>query len=222
MVLSFESESDLFDFTSFGSEVKSFDPFEGLDSLEESRRTSDVMTISPDMLTQPSSVLSSPLDSPTECYDSSPIFDTRDTPDAWGSLFESEVVSRPCSVSSMSTPMTSSLSISSDESRAEGVIVAADGSVVGISERKRKRVTSQSYTRRPRVEPLPPIMVDDAEDTIAVKRARNTLAARRSRERKMLRLTDLEVQVVDLVSERDAALKKVEELEREVARLRGG
>ncbi|KAK9240310.1 hypothetical protein V1525DRAFT_226308 [Lipomyces kononenkoae] len=102
----------------------------------------------------------------------------------------------------------------------EGVIVAADGSIVGISERKRKRVTSQSYSRRPRAEPLPPIVVDDAEDSIAVKRARNTLAARRSRERKMLRLTDLEKQVDELVHERDLALQRVKDLEAEVARLR--
>ncbi|KAK9455490.1 hypothetical protein V1511DRAFT_458726 [Dipodascopsis uninucleata] len=108
-----------------------------------------------------------------------------------------------------------------ERSESPGVIISSDGSVVGISERKRKRVTSQSYSRRPRAEPLPPIVVEDAEDATAVKRARNTLAARRSRERKMLRLTDLEKQVDELLQERDSANARIKELEKEVARLRG-
>ncbi|KAK9320743.1 hypothetical protein V1517DRAFT_198331 [Lipomyces orientalis] len=131
----------------------------------------------------------------------------------------SSVTSTSASVSPCESPLSE---IREERSESpEGVIVAADGSIVGISERKRKRVTSQSYARRPRVEPLPPIVVGDAEDVVAVKRARNTLAARRSRERKMLRLTDLEKQVAEMNRERESALARIKELESEVARLRG-
>ncbi|KAJ8102905.1 hypothetical protein POJ06DRAFT_58718 [Lipomyces tetrasporus] len=131
----------------------------------------------------------------------------------------SSVISTSTSVSPSESPLPDIREEGSESP--EGVIVAADGSIVGISERKRKRVTSQSYARRPRAEPLPPIVVDDAEDVTAVKRARNTLAARRSRERKMLRLTDLEKQVDELNREHDSALARIKELESEVARLRG-
>ncbi|KAK9471967.1 uncharacterized protein V1510DRAFT_418900 [Dipodascopsis tothii] len=110
----------------------------------------------------------------------------------------------------------------------DAMIISADGLAVSISERKRKRVTPQSYTRRPRSEPLPPIVVNDAEDPVLVKRARNTLAARRSRERKTLRLSDLEKQVDELQVERDdtaakleAALERIKCLEAEVSLLRG-
>ncbi|KAK9381954.1 uncharacterized protein V2V93DRAFT_366050 [Kockiozyma suomiensis] len=195
-----------------------------------------------------SSIFPSPFESPDESFETSPMFDSHDlgNPDQWPSLFSEtksrsdpsltsfakpdiakDRASRHKSVTSASfAPLRPSCSPEPSDRQErsvspEGVIVAADGSVVGISERKRKRVTSQSYTRRPRVEPLPPIVVGDAEDSIAVKRARNTLAARRSRERKMLRLTDLEVQVEALVTERDQALKRVLELESEVKRLRG-
>jgi len=48
---------------------------------------------------------------------------------------------------------------------------------------------------RRRDKPLPPIIVDDPSDTVAMKRARNTLAARKSRERKAHRLEDLEEQL---------------------------
>jgi hypothetical protein len=45
--------------------------------------------------------------------------------------------------------------------------------------------------------------VDDPNDVIAMKRARNTLAARKSRERKAQRLEDLEAKIARLEAERD-------------------
>ncbi|KAK9366532.1 hypothetical protein V1509DRAFT_246858 [Lipomyces kononenkoae] len=211
----------------------------------------DDIFANPPSIDPASSLLTSPFDSPNDVFEASPMFDPRDigNPDQWSSLFGD--VSHPIPPPPAPAPLSDSIvptsadtgrrrfssrstsvSVSPSESpfpegqedRSEftdGVIVSADGSVVGISERKRKRVTSQSYSRRPRVEPLPPIVVDDAEDSVAVKRARNTLAARRSRERKMLRLTDLEKQVDELTRERDVALERVKDLEAEVGRLRG-
>lgn len=63
-------------------------------------------------------------------------------------------------------------------------------SVSGVSSRKRDK-------------PLPPIIVEDPNDVIAMKRARNTLAARKSRERKAQRFEDLEEKIRKLEAERD-------------------
>lgn len=56
---------------------------------------------------------------------------------------------------------------------------------------------------RRRDKPLPPIIVEDPADTTAMKRARNTLAARKSRERKAQRFEDLEAKIAKLEAERD-------------------
>jgi len=63
-------------------------------------------------------------------------------------------------------------------------------SVSGVNSRKRDK-------------PLPPIIVDDPNDTVAMKRARNTLAARKSRQRKMQRFEELEEEIAKLKAERD-------------------
>ncbi|GAB0137636.1 hypothetical protein EsDP_00005893 [Epichloe bromicola] len=63
-------------------------------------------------------------------------------------------------------------------------------SVAGVSSRKRDK-------------PLPPIVVEDPDDPTAMKRARNTLAARKSRQRKALRFEELEERIAKLEAERD-------------------
>jgi len=63
-------------------------------------------------------------------------------------------------------------------------------SVAGVASRKRDK-------------PLPPIIVEDPNDTVAMKRARNTLAARKSRQRKMQRFDELEDRIAKLEEERD-------------------
>ncbi|KAJ0164348.1 Cross-pathway control protein 1 [Colletotrichum tanaceti] len=67
---------------------------------------------------------------------------------------------------------------------------ARHSSVSGVNSRRRDK-------------PLPPIIVEDPHDTIAMKRARNTLAARKSRERKAQRFEDLEEKIRKLEVERD-------------------
>jgi hypothetical protein len=63
-------------------------------------------------------------------------------------------------------------------------------SIAGVNSRRRDK-------------PLPPIIVEDPNDTVAMKRARNTLAARKSRERKAQRLDELEEKIEKLAAERD-------------------
>ena len=67
---------------------------------------------------------------------------------------------------------------------------AKHSSVAGVNSRKRDK-------------PLPPIIIDDPSDTVAMKRARNTLAARKSRERKAQRFEELEERIAKLEQERD-------------------
>src|SRR5690606_4309856 len=64
---------------------------------------------------------------------------------------------------------------------------------------------------RRRDKPLPPIIVEDPTDVVAMKRARNTLAARKSRERKAQRLDELEERIVVLERERDYWKRLAEE-----------
>ncbi|KAI8716925.1 hypothetical protein NCS52_00987100 [Fusarium sp. LHS14.1] len=56
---------------------------------------------------------------------------------------------------------------------------------------------------RKRDKPLPPIVVDDPNDPVAMKRARKVLAARKSRERKGQQLEDFEAKIARLEAERD-------------------
>ncbi|KAK3316289.1 hypothetical protein B0H66DRAFT_625306 [Apodospora peruviana] len=63
-------------------------------------------------------------------------------------------------------------------------------SVAGVNSRRRDK-------------PLPPIIVEDPSDTVAMKRARNTLAARKSRERKAQRFEELEEKIEKLTADRD-------------------
>lgn len=63
--------------------------------------------------------------------------------------------------------------------------------------------SSSGVNAKKRDKPLPPIIVDDPSDVIAVKRARNTAAARKSRQKKMERFDELEATIADLQSQVD-------------------
>lgn len=80
-------------------------------------------------------------------------------------------------------------------------------------EKKRPRVDSVvSYSKRPRAElPMRPVSADP-EDPVALKRARNTEAARRSRARKMEKMTQLEDKVSELTEEKDGLALEVKRL----------
>ena len=62
------------------------------------------------------------------------------------------------------------------------------------------RMSTCSGVSKRRTQPLPPIKVDET-DTVAVKRARNTLAARKSRQRRMEKTEELESEVQRLTLE---------------------
>ena len=63
--------------------------------------------------------------------------------------------------------------------------------------------TVAGVNSRRRDKPLPPITVNDPSDTVAMKRARNTLAARKSRQKKTERFEELEREIEELRNERN-------------------
>ena len=66
-----------------------------------------------------------------------------------------------------------------------------------------KASTSSGVSARRRNQPLPPIIVEDKNDVVAMKRARNTLAARKSRQKKMEKFEELENELAQVKADRD-------------------
>jgi len=155
-------------------------------------------------LTSPSTYNESP--EYDENFDASPFVNGHDVSsaalagDPWFPLFPADetTVEPPKTADSPLLPeeefqVASQLRSASGGRRRSGTGTSPTGthaSIAGINARKRDK-------------PLPPIVVDDPNDTVAMKRARNTLAARKSRQRKMQKMEELEDQIAKLEAERD-------------------
>jgi hypothetical protein len=148
--------------------------------------------------------LTSPLfDSPSESYDTSPMYgadDVSPTSD-WYSLFpetnpdpEDAIISPP--VPSLSHPDNLQ---GDDCGPAEDEHSEPQDSPSTSPRYRSSSVHRRSLTSgiRKRV-PLPPIVVEDPSDTVAMKRARNTLAARKSRAKKLERMEEMEAEIIQL------------------------
>ncbi|KAG9230709.1 hypothetical protein BJ875DRAFT_507139 [Amylocarpus encephaloides] len=152
-------------------------------------------------LTSPSTYNESP--EFTDSFDASPFVVSNDhdqciTGDPWYPLFPQEDHPEPLKVSESPLLPEEEVQVS-EHLRANGRKRSSNGaspvnnthsSVAGINARKGGK-------------PLGPIVVDDPNDAEALKRARNTLAARKSRQRKMQKMEDLEDQIAKLEAERD-------------------
>lgn len=94
-------------------------------------------------------------------------------------------------------------------------------SVDSAGEYKKDSLGITAYNRKPRSTPLSPIVVDEETgDTVQVKRARNTAAARRSRARKLERMTQLEAKVEELLAQNSQLETENEQLKRDMDELR--
>ncbi|KAL2755858.1 hypothetical protein ACRALDRAFT_1064160 [Sodiomyces alcalophilus JCM 7366] len=140
-------------------------------------------------------------ESPDFGYDVSPGFGSNDFDtgsNQWFSLFPDQSTTPDAPApqpSPVQKPVETEVAVTttSSSSRRKSGGSPASGrhsSVAGVGSRKRDK-------------PLPPIIVDDPTDTVAMKRARNTLAARKSRERKAQRFEELEERIRKLEAERD-------------------
>jgi len=149
-------------------------------------------------LTSPSIYTPDLLDS----LDVSPSFEPADgwdpNPENWPTLFPEDVGQQSLVVAEQSPTL--------------GGVDVEQEIAHGHERRKSSNVSPKSSSRhslvsgvnaRKRDKPLPPIVVDDPSDTVAVKRARNTLAARKSRERKAAKMEEYEARIAELEEQRD-------------------
>ncbi|KAL2140354.1 hypothetical protein VTI28DRAFT_3883 [Corynascus sepedonium] len=185
-----------------------------------SSSTTNVGTVSPqDLLIQepfmsaPNSTALTALTSPSmygespefgDVYDVSPSFGSGDfdtgSTDAWFPLFPQanprpEAAPKPASAEQSPASKSDDLEVASAlghrrKSSGTSPPSSRPSSIAGVGSRRRDK-------------PLPPIIVEDPTDVVAMKRARNTLAARKSRERKAQRLEELEEKIAKLTAERD-------------------
>lgn len=152
-------------------------------------------------LTSPSMYNESP-DFP-DAYETSPMFTNTDMDpstmnDPWFPLFpdaSSNIASNVVEPSIEQSPLSRSEELEVAERRKSSQRKSSSGSP--------KAANTSGVSARKRNQPLPPIIVDDPQDTIAIKRARNTLAARKSRQKKMERFEELENEIEKLKEERD-------------------
>ncbi|KAI9655352.1 MAG: hypothetical protein M1821_005499 [Bathelium mastoideum] len=164
------------------------------DLINESVPNSTAMT----NLTSPS-----PWETPLDDFETSPLFDnlqsdqTLGGADQWYSLFpdqdpDNDVIQRSTSQRSF------------DSAASASPLVLHPG---GQSNRKMSTTASpaikhsQSAGVHKKNRELPPILADPA-DPIAVKRARNTAAARKSRDRKVKKFEEMEAEIAQLRQER--------------------
>ncbi|KAK4166424.1 cross-pathway control protein 1 [Cladorrhinum sp. PSN259] len=143
-----------------------------------------------------------------ESYDVSPNFGSSDfdgiNGNEWFPLFPEANAQPPA-------PVPTNESLKAEQSSPATASEELEGASPAIGGHRRKSSTSPGgrhssvagVNSRRRDKPLPPIIIDDPSDVVAMKRARNTLAARKSRERKAQRLDELEEKIEKLVAERD-------------------
>lgn len=153
-------------------------------------------------LTSPSSFTESPAFEP---FEDSPLFaneafvnGTSIQGDPWFSLFPEESNIPQQNVDQ--SPLIVEEELEVDEQRE----VAANLNQKKGNRRKTGSVTSPlaaSAGIRKREKALPPIIVEDPDDRTAMKRARNTLAARKSRQRKLQRFEEQEDRIAKLEAE---------------------
>ena len=137
--------------------------------------------------------------------ETSPLFPEEsfgDDPDKWPSLFgpiEADTtntgpVSQFSAVAASPSPTyTTAPKMSRNDS--------SPGQSSSRSSHQGRHSLASGVTPKRRDKPLPAITVEDPSDTIAVKRARNTMAARKSREKRVERVEQLVSQVTQLEEE---------------------
>ncbi|KAF2153097.1 hypothetical protein K461DRAFT_267738 [Myriangium duriaei CBS 260.36] len=144
-------------------------------------------------LTTPSSVY---LGTPDDSFEVSPMFDSLDAPETWPSLFDHE---EPAAING--AEMTRTTSGSSQIVVHPGGMSRKRSSTTASPMTPNLKMSSVAGISKRESKVLAPIVVD-MNDAVAVKRARNTAAARKSRDKKFkesaadkLRIAELEEQV---------------------------
>lgn len=132
-------------------------------------------------------------------WNTSPLFAANDDASPWPSLFP-EVTPAPVA------EVEQSPVVQDEEVQPAKKPTSRKSSTSASPNTRHSSVAGVSASRR-RSKPLPPIHVDDAGDEKSMKRARNTLAARKSRARRQNHIEELEQTVKEL----EARLEKTEQ-----------
>jgi hypothetical protein len=206
-------------FTAFGGGAPtafSSPAMTGCDLDVGSASSSNLGTVSPDELllqdqfSAPNSTAFTNLTTPSnygespgfDNYELSPVFGDLDatSTENWFPLFP-ESTAADQSTASVKSPMEVPADLEKTET--DSLPRRKSSNSPSSSHNHGRHSSVSGVNPRRRDKPLPPIIVDDPNDTIAMKRARNTLAARKSRERKAQRLEELEEKIAKLEEERD-------------------
>ncbi|QLL33980.1 hypothetical protein HG536_0F03050 [Torulaspora globosa] len=165
----------------------------------------------------------------TPIFENATVSNANASPSEWGSLFDNEIPissedvftftpQQPVDEGSQAEEPELEISTKSflptpifEEAKLTSKTCVAGGRVSKKGSPKVDHLGVTSYNRKVRTTPLSPV-VADSDDPAALKRARNTEAARRSRARKTQRMNELELKVEQL-------LKRNHELEQEIQRL---
>lgn len=166
-------------------------------------------------LTTPGSTF---LETPDEDYQTSPLF--TDNLDAnndkqWFSLFpeESAPAAAPMMARTSSSSSANQIMVHPGGETNQRKRSSTHASPMPFSPAVKHSSVAGVNPSRKRDKPLPPIMVDE-NDTVALKRARNTAAARKSRAKKVEERETLEAEIADLKAQvehwKSLALGRVE------------
>ncbi|KAK4507763.1 hypothetical protein PRZ48_001498 [Zasmidium cellare] len=156
-------------------------------------------------LTTPGSTF---LETPADDYQTSPLFtDSMTADNSWFSLFPDDTAAdHAMERTSSNHIMVHPGGEGNNRKRSSANVsptpfspVVKHSSVAGVGARKRDK-------------PLPPILVDEG-DAVALKRARNTAAARKSRAKKVQERDELETQIADLKAEVEYWKQRAQALE---------
>ncbi|MBQ5153819.1 bZIP transcription factor [Macrococcus caseolyticus] len=90
--------------------------------------------------------------------------------------------------------------------------VSPAGGVSKSSSKKLDDLGFTMYKRKPRTLPLKPVEIPEDGDDLSAKRAKNTEAARRSRARKLERMSQLEDRVRELLDENETLKEEIAQL----------
>ncbi|QSZ35274.1 hypothetical protein DSL72_008143 [Monilinia vaccinii-corymbosi] len=166
----------------------------------------DLLTSAPNSaaytnLTSPSVYSESPA---FENYDDSPFSKNSQVfrGDPWFSLFPEEVNVQPPNVIEYS-PLRVEEDLDMSEQRKISERLDRKPNNRRKSGSKTSPASAPAGIRKRAAKPLAPIVVEDITDKPKMKRANNTMAARRSRQKKLERLRELEDQLAEAIEERD-------------------
>lgn len=201
----FGSAHDDFDFTQYldgAGDMVASDSFSAINATTVSPKDLFADSVPPSTaftnLTTPGSTF---LETPDDDYQTSPALFTQDArADNWFSLFPDQDTSAAAGADMVRTTSASSacqIMVHPGGESKTRKRSSANTSPVGFNSPAVRHSSVAGVSSRKRDKPLPPIMVDET-DAVALKRARNTAAARKSRAKKVEERDGLEVKIAAL------------------------